>query len=276
MYNAMMSAANQSQMEFLMPQMGENEFSSEELAEDTDGLQMRFMRVKVPSGGSLQFELPTDDPDRPAYAGTLVGVILYNHASNSYWAEGSEFSDNEPPLCSSVDGKKGIGEPGGLCATCALNAFGSGSKGRGKACKNMRILYLLRSGEYMPLQLSLPPTSLNPFNEFMNRAFMARQRASFGSLVEIGLKKMNNGNEYSVATFRRLRDFSGEELAQIRAYANGFRPQIKAWLEQRAAMNREQLNDLCEYDALPASPTSGDEPYCVPAEVNGDLEGLPA
>lgn len=73
-------------------------------------------------------------------------MILYNHASNAYWPEGKEYDDNEPPLCQSVDGKQGYGEPGGACATCILNRFGSSATGRGKACKNMRVLYLLRSG----------------------------------------------------------------------------------------------------------------------------------
>ena len=69
----------------------------------------------------------------------------------------------------------------------------------------MRVLYLLRSGEFMPLQVTLPPTSLKPFREFMNQSFMLRRRATYGSVVQIGLKKMNNGkDDYSVATFRRL------------------------------------------------------------------------
>ena len=95
----------------------------------------------------LQFELPTGDPQHPDYSPTLTGVILFNHASCAYWPEGDEYSDDVPPLCSSVDGKQGYGEPGGVCEACALSQFGSASNGRGKACKNMRVLYLLRSGE---------------------------------------------------------------------------------------------------------------------------------
>ena len=76
----------------------------------------------------------------------------------------------------------------------------------------MRDIYLLRSGEYMPLLISLPPTSIKPFKEFLNRAFVYRRRATYGSLVQISLKKENNGsNDYSVATFRLVRDFQGEE-----------------------------------------------------------------
>lgn len=182
------------QEKFMLPTMIEGDFSAEELAEDADGLQMSFQRVKIPAGGTLQFEMPSDDPDNPDYEKNLVGVILHNHATCAYWPAGSEYDDDTTPLCSSVDGKVGIGTPGGACAACVMNRFGSAPDGsKGKACKNMRVLYLLRSGEYMPLQVNLPPTSIKPFKEFLNRAFMLRRRATYGSIVQIGLKRENNG-----------------------------------------------------------------------------------
>lgn len=48
---------------FTLPAMIESDFSNEELSEDFDGLQMSFQRVKIPSGGALQFEVPGDDPE---------------------------------------------------------------------------------------------------------------------------------------------------------------------------------------------------------------------
>lgn len=51
----------------MLPTMIEGDFSAEELAEDADGLQMSFQRVKIPAGGTLQFEMPSDDPDNPDY-----------------------------------------------------------------------------------------------------------------------------------------------------------------------------------------------------------------
>ena len=142
----------------------------------------------------------------------------------------------------------------------------------------MRHLYLLRSGEYMPLLVSLPPTSIRPFKEFLNRAFVYRRRATYGSLIQIGLKKENNGsNDYSVATFRLVRDFQDEELAQIRAYANGFKEQIKAINIQRALINEEQRTNDCDY-VIPESataPGSPDGSYLV-GEIDGNYEKLPA
>ena len=254
--NTSMVAANE-QNKFLLPAMVEGDFSRDEIAEDADGLQMMsFQRVKIPAGGALQFEVPTEDPDNPDYTRTLEGIILYNHSAYTLWPEGSEYDEDTKPLCSSVDGKTGIGVPGGACATCPM----------------------LRSGEYMPLLLSLPPTSIRPFKEFLNRAFVYRQRATYGSLVQIGLKKDNNGsNDYSVATFRLLRDFHGEELAQIRAYANVFKEQVKAINIQRALINEEQQANDCDYE-IPESATAapGPDGSYVVGEVNGDYEQLPA
>ena len=91
-------------LDFELPEMGDSDFSNEELAEDMDGLTMSFPRIKIPAGGVLQFEIPNGDPQHPDYSPTLTGVILFSHASCAYWPEGDEYSDDVPPLCSSVDG----------------------------------------------------------------------------------------------------------------------------------------------------------------------------
>lgn len=280
MYEQNNALMNQNENAFLLPAMVEGDFSNDEIAEDVEGMEsMSFQRVKIPAGGTLQYEIPTEDPDNPDYAKTLTGVILYNHSAYTLWPEGNEYDEDTKPLCSSVDGKTGIGEPGGACTTCPMNAYGSATDGgRGKACKNMRQLYLLRSGEYMPLSISLPPTSLKPFKEFLNRAFVLRRRATYGSIVQLGLKKENNGgNDYSVATFRLVRDFQGEELAQIRSYAVSFKEQIKALNIQRALINEEQRANDCDY-VIPESataPANPDGSYEI-GEIDGNCEQLPA
>ena len=134
--NAMVEKKN-----FMLPEMLDGDFTSEELADDYEGLQLSFPRVKIPAGGALQFEIPSDNPEDPDYAKTLEGVILYSHSTCAYWPEGSEYDDNVSPLCSSLDGKMGYGTPGGACAACPLNQYGTatdskGNQAKGKACKN--------------------------------------------------------------------------------------------------------------------------------------------
>lgn len=236
---------------FVLPDVqAPGDFSREDLAEDMEGLRLSFPRVKIPAGGVLQFEMPGDDPEHPEYVDKLTGVLLYHHASNGYWP-GPMGEEDKNPICASVDGKLGIGDPGGACAACELNAFGTAEDGKGKACKNMRSLYLLQSGALMPIVLNLSPTSLKPFNDFMNAAFLTRGRAAFGSVIEVGLKRMTgNGNVYSVATFRKVYDFTGEELAQIKTFAVSFREQAKAMMEERVKAMQSQQDDGCDYDGF--------------------------
>ena len=265
---------------FLLPNVAaETEFSQEELAEDMDGLQMGFQRVKIPSGGQLQFELPTEDPDNPDYAKYLEGIIIYSHNANTYWADGKNDNENTPPDCQSMDGKLGYGCPGGICAVCPNNRFGSDpdpkGTGKGKACKNQRIVYLLRSGDIMPIQLSLSPTSLRPYADFVNAAFISRRRGVFGSVVRIGLKKKNNGkDDYSVATFQKLYDFSGEELARVRTYVDSFKAQVKALLEQRTESIEASMGRGVEMER-PARAMPSNAGHFEVSGIDGGLGDLP-
>lgn len=272
--NAMM----ETKQGFVMPAMMETDCSGIDVSEDYEGLRLSFPRVKIPGGGSLQFEIPSDDPENPDYTKYIEGVILYNHDTCAYWPEGSEYDDNVTPLCSSVDGKKGYGAPGGVCATCALNQYGSVEKGKGKACKNMRNLYILRSGEFMPMLLSLPPTSLKPYSDFITTAFAARRRPIYAGVVQIGLKRVDNGsNTYSVATFRLVQRFEGEELLQIKQYADGFREQIKS-LNQQRAVEAELGNGetICDAVGDGYQSTGDGEHFCITGTaIDGDHEDLP-
>ena len=267
---------------FLLPDMAEScadsGFSKEELEKDVEGLQLGFQRVKIPSGGQVQFELPSDDPDNPDYAKYLEGVIVYSHNANSYWPTGEDYDDNTPPSCQSVDGKLGYGNPGGICTDCPYNRYGSDTKGtgKGKACKNQRIIYLLRSGEVMPIQLSLSPTSITPYSQFVNAAFVSRRRGVCGSVVQIGLKKRSNGkDDYSVATFKRLYDFTGEDLARVRAYANSFQEQIELILAQRIENIEAETGNGVVMERPARVMPSNEGHFEVGAEINGDEDDLP-
>ena len=146
-----------------------------------------------------------------------------------------------------MDGKQGCGNPGTLCASCGYNEFGT--SGKGKACKNMRMLYILQDGEFMPLQLALPPTSIKPFRNFAGMAFGLRRRPVYGSLVRIALKPASsNGFDYSVATFTRVRDFAGEELTAVKGEIFMFtfpKPSLTGVLCQAHFFTWAQLSEMC-------------------------------
>ena len=267
---------------FMLPDMVAGEFTSEDMADDLEGLQISFQRVKIPGGGVLQFEMPGDNPEEPDYVKTIEGVILYSHPNFAYWPDGMEYDDNVSPLCTSIDGKTGCGSPGGACAACPLNQYGTAtdSKGnptKGKACKNMRNLYILRNGESMPIVLSLPPTSLRPYEEFFNGSFAMKRRPAYTAVVQIGLKRIDGANAYSVATFKKVRDFVGEELMQVKAYAVTFREQIKSINQMRAAEAMKRSDSEPFYEDFPFSSTENGTHFEISSNdtLDGDKDELP-
>ena len=135
--------------------------------EDLAGLDLTFDRIKIPAGGSTAFEIPDGDSEEVNMVKEIVGVILLHHPAYAYYKEKYTGGSN-PPDCGSFDGVTGTGDPGGACATCPFNQFGSGD-GQSKACKNRRMIYVLMEGELFPMVLSLPTGSLKEFTKYLKR-----------------------------------------------------------------------------------------------------------
>lgn len=278
MYNHTNLAVAEEQDQELMfrfPDMeGASDFSREELEDDADGIRLSFPRAKIPGGGSTLFELPGEDSTKLEYVEKMVGVILYHHAANGYWV-GEPNDEDKAPICASLDGKVGYGDPGGLCAGCSLNRFGSSEDGRGKACKNQRYLYLLQDGEFIPWVIYLPPTSLRSFSRFMNVAFLYRNRPSYGSVVELTLHREDKPTAHAVVDFRKVRDFSGTELARAKAFANAFRNQAKDMLQERAQAITAQQDNGYEYDGFGKKEKDGSFSIRNGAGTDMELDKLP-
>ncbi len=194
--------------------------------EEMDGLSIEFDRVRIPSGGGLAFEIPGDDPDNPELAKEIIGVIVDQHPVNAYWAV-KYSGENNPPDCSSMDGKEGVDQDGNRrpCNSCPYNEWGSDEDGRGKACKNMRRIYILPEGEMFPLLLTLPPTSLKNFSNYLAKRVIAKGRRSHNVLTKISLKKAVNssGITYSQATFTLAGILSPEDAKKIEEYSRGIK-----------------------------------------------------
>jgi hypothetical protein len=104
--------------------------------------------------------------------------MIVKQTTRGYWVKNSK---DKRPLCSSKDGKTGrprINEDGTqfpdvICAACENNQWGSamdeaGAHMAGKACKEMRRVYVMTPETEYPVYLSLPPTSLMAWDEFIS------------------------------------------------------------------------------------------------------------
>lgn len=244
---------------------------TELIKEELDGLgQIPFDTIKVPSGGGLAFELPGDDPDNPETTQTLTGVIVHHHAVNSYWP-GEYDGSNTLPDCSSADGKQGLDiKTGELrdCSTCPFNQFGSSSKGNGKACKNGHRIYLLRSGEVLPVLISLPPTSLRAFKDYIAKRLVLKGKRTSSVLTTIKLKreKSADGIAYSSCVFTKAGDLTPAQIEQVKPTVDWIKsvastvpvveqqPEISihALREEGDSKNREKTLCFCLIIHLPA------------------------
>ncbi len=187
---------------------------NEALTDDCQGLEFSFDRVKLPAGGGTAFEVPSADSDESEMAKDITGVIIYNHPSYAFYKDKYSGGSN-PPDCGSFDGVRGIGTPGGNCASCPYNKFGSG-EGQSKLCKNKRMLYILREGELFPITLSLPTGSLKSFTNFV-KIQLSRGRKLNQVVTKITLKKSTNasGIAFSQAVFAFDRMLSPEERTAV-------------------------------------------------------------
>jgi len=195
------------------------------MAEELDGLDTSFERIKIPSAGSTVFEVPGEDPGEPDTVKEFSGVILYHHTRAAY-SKTKYSGGNQPPDCGSFDGISGEGDPGGDCRTCPYNKFGTGENGS-KACKNRRRIYVLREGEIFPLLLSLPTGSLKEFTKYIKR-LLGKGRKSNSVVTRFSLRKATNsgGIAYSQAQFTIDRVLTPQERAlleklseQVKAYS---------------------------------------------------------
>ena len=190
---------------------------SASLSEEMQGLNLTFDRIKVPSGGGLAFEVPSDNPDNPDLAKEIKAVILYHNPVQAYYKE--KFTGgNEAPDCSSFDGIAGIEKDTGevkACRECELNKFGSGENG-GKACKTKRRIFLLLENSAIPVIFSLPTTSLNDFSKYILR-LVGKNKKSFQVVTKFTLKKEQNagGITFSKVVVATERDLTENELKSI-------------------------------------------------------------
>ena len=184
-------------------------------------------QIKVPSGGGLAFEVQGEDEGDAEPMKEIDGVILFTHRLSAYWP-GSFGSASNPedkiPTCSSMDGKTGIVQAGDrsgeiiTCETCPYNQYGTGvdEKGnpsRGKACKNMRRIYLMMDGDPNFYLLSVPPTSIKDVNKqlakilasgvpYTGMIISTRETEEVRSkLLRLGISQVSGGSRTSVGGY---------------------------------------------------------------------------
>lgn len=195
-----------------------------------------LLRAKVPSGeSSAMWSIPSPDGDDEAVR-SVDGVIVYWQDVRAYWKEAFS-GGGTPPECSSNDcltGQGDIGEGIGTrdCATCPMAQFGSavkqnGDAGNGQACRAMRLLFVLRESDLLPMVIACPPTSLKAIRQYFLQ--LASRRAPYhGVVTSLALEKTKSGDgiAYYLIKPKMIGRLSDDEHARVKPMAAMLKPAV--------------------------------------------------
>lgn len=197
-----------------------------------------LVRVTVPAGGSTTFRVPTlegEDEKKEVY-----GIIIHIKNQRVYWAE--PFSGGgSPPDCISEDNLTGVGEPGGNCLTCPFAQFGTavrqdGNKGKGQACSQQRLLFVLQPDSLLPIAVKAPPSSLKATQSYLVQLTTdGVPKNAVITKITLARDKSSDGIEFSKLELQKAGEVPADTLKFIKGYAKEIRPHLDAAASRIAA-----------------------------------------
>ena len=147
-------------------------------------------RIKITQG--KRFRMPSGEE----HAGPLMAVIVDVVSANFLYDGAYDPNDITPPICAAIGADiaslapfdDAVDKQCDTCAACPQNQFGS--KGKGKACQNTRLLALLTPDADVdsPLMvLKVSPTALRSFDGYVASIARSFQMPPLGVITEISL-----------------------------------------------------------------------------------------
>ncbi|MFA5636243.1 MAG: hypothetical protein WC977_10095 [Anaerovoracaceae bacterium] len=186
-----------------------------------------FPELSVPSGGGTTWTVPTADGEEETK--TLDCILMVIQKVRQYYP-GEFTGESIPPQCASPDGKVGIGNPGGECATCQFSQWGSDTN-NSQACSERRHVLLLLPHSVLPYFLNVPPSSIKALKRYALQ-LAGSGRPYFSVRTQITLEKTKNatGIDYSACIFKQ-----GEALDETaQTSVAGMREALQGMLTQYA------------------------------------------
>lgn len=181
-------------------------------------------RIGAPSGDRIKitqsktFRLPDGTESKGP-----INAVIVDFVSANYYFEGTyDPNDIEPPLCVAIGPEptslipfdSSPNKQSDTCAGCPQNQFGSAPRGRGKACQNTRLLYLLATdanAETAGLILKVSPTALKGFDGYVSSIARTFQCPPIGVVTEISL---NPDLDYPSLVFSNPQPISKDLLSE--------------------------------------------------------------
>lgn len=178
----------------------------------------------------------------------LEGVIIHTKKTNVYYDTLFNEDEIKPPTCFSPDGEvpsdgeglEGYKKQHPTCKGCPQAEFGTNQMKSGKACRNLKPMYLLLGDEaIMPRQLTVTPTSLKSANQYLLN-LTERGIAYRKVKTRIKLYKDNPRDTYYKMAFTMVGKLDEQRIKDVEFLRNSWMPVMTAQGVDAAEFGHEQ------------------------------------
>lgn len=187
-------------------------------------------RLATPSGDRIRFNSNRGFVTPDGLEGESLDVVIVDFMSSNQFYDGVYDRDNpQPPACFAIGPEPSMLVPSGnspdkqaeTCSSCPNNQFGSALTGKGKACKNTRLLAMVPAAVLddpdaeTPLWvMSVPPTSMKSFDAYAHGLSVKHKTIPIGVVTNI---TMDEKSTFAAPRFREVRKLTDEEIGLFMA-----------------------------------------------------------
>jgi len=182
-------------------------------------------RISAPTGDRIRYNGNVGFYTPDGGEGDVIEAVIVDFLSSNLYYDGPYDRDNpQPPACFAigpepstlVPSKNSPDRQADTCSACPNNQFGSAANGKGKACKNTRLLALMPASaldspeEEAPIWiLSVPPTSLKAYDAYVASLKAKHGTIPLGVITEISL---DPNSQFAAPRFKAIRLLEEDEL----------------------------------------------------------------
>lgn len=177
-------------------------------------------RIATPSGDRIRFNSNRSLITPDGNEGEELEVVVVDFVSSNLFYDGPFDRDNpQPPGCFAIGVEPSLLVPSPnspnkqseTCSACPNNQFGSA--GKGKACKNTRLLAVMpvaMDGDEPPIWImSVPPTSMKAFDSYVSTLASKHKTIPIGVVTRIVLDQTV---QFAAPRFSVVRPLKAEEF----------------------------------------------------------------
>jgi hypothetical protein len=201
-------------------------------------------RIPTPTNGRTTFEIPTPDGVHAVTEFTCISFLW--KLQRAMYPSNTTASPGTRPLCSSDDGERGVGVPGGECRLCPQPYTRDMDTGR-VACQKRALLFFVMADDLLPSIMSLPPSSLTSWKQYLTQlGNVGALHSDVVTRVFAERRTGPSGNPYSIVKFSRIQTLTNSEQERINDYASVLRLVLADQHPKEGSQSVE--DDLPEWD----------------------------